>query len=177
MGKKQKIFLAIIIILIISFGIVMIIIALSPLRFLDREKNIQKSSKKPEIALNEKYKKQIYINDNKLFIEVSDTDTKREQGLSNIPSLEKNQGMLFDFTNTKYTKPGFWMKQMLFDLDIIWIKNNFVIAITKNIPHPAFGTTDDQLKFYYPPTDIDMVLEINSGWSDEHKIKVGDDIK
>ena len=52
-------------------------------------------------------------------VEIADTDAKRELGLSGHAPLSDTQGMLFVFDT-----PGiysFWMKDMLFPLDIIWL--------------------------------------------------------
>ncbi len=122
------------------------------------------------------YTTPLQVGSTNLLIELADTPQKQASGLSNRPLLENNQGMLFDFRNTKTTRPIFWMKDMLFDLDILWIKNLTVVEITKNVPAPNDITTEANLIRYTPQTDSDMVLEVRSGWSEENKIKVGDKI-
>jgi uncharacterized membrane protein (UPF0127 family) len=67
------------------------------------------------------------------------------------------------------------MKGMKFDLDLIWIKNNRVIGITSNVPHPK--NENDELPLYPPPSEIDMVLEVASGFSEKNNIAVGDTIR
>ena len=51
-------------------------------------------------------------------LEIADTPALREQGLSHRPSLDSNQGMLFEFREP--AKQCFWMKDMQFSLDILW---------------------------------------------------------
>lgn len=115
--------------------------------------------------------KTISINDHELRVELADTPAKQSQGLSGRESLPNNQGMLFIFDN--YTQPGFWMKDMQFPLDIIWIRDNMIIDITENIPVPE----NNQLINYYPSEPINYVLEVNAGWVNKNNIKIGHKIK
>jgi len=74
--------------------------------------------------------------------------------------------MLFVFdTPAKY---GFWMKDMNFDLDMVWIDaNNKVLAITKSI------SKDSYPQVFNPPSAVKYVLEVPSGFSDRAGLKVG----
>lgn len=107
-------------------------------------------------------------------VEVMDNDEKRERGLSGRAHLSPDSGMLFDFTSSSDRLPAFWMKDMLFDIDILWIKNGKVIAINRSVPKPAPNTPLNQLRSYLPPSEIDYVLEVNSGWSVKNKIEIGE---
>jgi uncharacterized protein len=109
-----------------------------------------------------------------LLVQIADTDFARGQGLSGRERLADNLGMLFDFRNTSQTHPGFWMKEMKFNLDIIWINKGKIIGITPEVPAPKAAA--DSLPNYYPPSPVDMVLEVNAGWSAAHNIKVGDEV-
>jgi uncharacterized protein len=109
-----------------------------------------------------------------LTVEIANTPSLREHGLSNRQTLQENHGMLFDFTATQIPRPTFWMKDMLFDLDLIWIKNNTVVEISRNVQAPKPETPDDTLQLIQPSVDCDMVLEVVSGWSDKNNIHVGD---
>lgn len=110
-------------------------------------------------------------------VEVMDTDEKRAQGLSGRTELTDGNGLLFDFTNVSDRLPGFWMKDMLFDIDILWIAQNKVIAINRNVPKPAPGVPLQELPVYYPPAAIDYVLEVPAGWSERNKIEIGELVK
>ena len=59
---------------------------------------------------------------------------------------------------------------------MIWIADGKIVAINKNIPKPAPNTPDNQLKTYSPGQFIDRVLEVNAGFADKNKIKVGDSV-
>ncbi|MDQ3018470.1 MAG: DUF192 domain-containing protein [bacterium] len=136
-----------------------------------QQKKLDTKSPTPEVSINAKT---IVVGKEKLTIELRDTDTERAQGLSGRSRLEQDHGMLFDFTNTAYKRPAFWMKNMEFNIDIIWIKDNKIIGIAKNIPAPKTDT--EKLLTYSPPSDIDYVLEVNAGWSDAHNITIGESI-
>lgn len=110
----------------------------------------------------------VVINDQKIYVEMADTPAKRVQGLSNRKSLPQNHGMLFVFDD--YNITNFWMKDMHFPIDIIWIKDDLIIGIQKNIPLQP-------LKYYTPSKPINYVLEVNAGYADRHNIKIGDRIK
>lgn len=114
--------------------------------------------------------KVITVGEETLHVEVMDDDAERTQGLSGILSLPHSQGMLFDFTNTNINKPSFWMKDMKFDIDIIWIKDNEVVGVTKNLQAPV---SNNYLPTYQAPREIDYVLEVNAGWVDQYSINKG----
>ena len=125
------------------------------------------------ISTSENYNQTIFVAKQELEVEVVNTDNARATGLSGRSNLSDGNGMLFDFTNTNISKPSFWMKDMKFDIDIIWIYNNSIVGIEPYVP-TAYGSTS--LPTYSPTTDITHVLEVPAGWVDKYKIKVGDRI-
>lgn len=118
----------------------------------------------------------LLISGNKVFLEIADTTLKRRTGLSGRNILESDQGMLFIFPE-KDTNPTFWMKDMLIPIDIVWINDNKVIKIDKNISPPKENTPDNQLVQYRSNLPIDFVLEVNAGFCDENNIEAGNDIE
>jgi len=114
--------------------------------------------------------KTLYINDSKILVEVADTAQEQAQGLSGRSSLAENQGMLFLFGLPNYY--SFWMKEMKFPLDFVWIANKQVIEITKNVQPQDYQPP----KTLIPKEKVDMVLEINAGLVEKLNIKVGDKI-
>jgi uncharacterized membrane protein (UPF0127 family) len=104
---------------------------------------------------------------------VADTDDKRTKGLSGVENMSENQGMLFIFNYP--SKQGFWMKEMMFPLDIIWLdSNNSVIHIQKKL-QPC--TSVLFCSVYSPSSDAKYVLETISGFTDLHSVNEGDKIK
>lgn len=123
-------------------------------------------------AAQQKNLKTVGIRDTKIYVEVADTADKKSKGLSTRRNLDKTSGMLFIFP--KETEPTFWMKDMLFPIDIIWIQDGKISQIDKKVPNPPVGTADSQLLLYRPAAPIDYVLEVNSGFSDKNGLEVGD---
>lgn len=123
--------------------------------------------------------KTITVGSKVINIEVVDTPDKRAQGLSGRTELAADTGMLFVFGTEgdapkKDTTPSFWMKDMKMAIDIIWINDDKVVKIDKNVPIPTDGTPDNKLPTYSPGQPIDYVLEVTSGFLDLNNIKVGD---
>jgi uncharacterized membrane protein (UPF0127 family) len=76
--------------------------------------------------------------------------------------------MLFYFDDL--SRPTFWMKDMKFPIDIVWMKDWTVIQIDQNIPVEP----NDKLTNYLPSSDINEVLELKAGQSAKDGIVVGD---
>lgn len=114
--------------------------------------------------------KTIKISDIELKVEVAKTDSERAKGLSNRSSLDQNSGMVFVFS--KNSSPIFWMKDTKIPLDLIWIDDNKIVGITKNVQTEP-NVSDNYLKRYQAPTHVDYVVEVNAGYSDKNNIKVG----
>jgi hypothetical protein len=104
-------------------------------------------------------------------VEIADTDEKRMQGLSGRESLPENQGMLFVFDVSDYHT--FWMKDMNFSLDFIWISRNQIVEISRNIKPEDYQPP----KTLVPGNKIDKVLEVNAGFAEKIGIKEGDKLE
>lgn len=103
-----------------------------------------------------------------LVLELAQTPRQWETGLSNRSDLGPIDGMLFVFKH--HHVPVFWMKNMQFPIDIIWISDGEVVDITPNVP----VSTTDKLPTYSPRVPINMVLETRPGWAADNNIKIGD---
>jgi uncharacterized protein len=113
--------------------------------------------------------KEIEIGASRFYVKIADTNLKKAKGLSG-KELAKNQGMLFTYQSLVI--PKFWMKGMIIGIDIIWIKENEVVEISKNI-------TPQNLPFpktVSPKSKVDSVLEISAGEADRLGIKPGDKV-
>jgi uncharacterized membrane protein (UPF0127 family) len=121
---------------------------------------------------NQRQLKEISLGKTTIKVEIFDTQEKRHKGLADREMLNPNEGALFVF-NEKKVQPAFWMKNMKFAIDIIWIADDKVSQIDKNIPAPEEGTREEDLKFYLPKEPIDYVLEVNTGFSEKNKIEIG----
>jgi len=107
-----------------------------------------------------------------LNIEISADELSRTKGLSGRESLGENWGMIFIFEEE--AKHNFWMKDMNFPLDILYIKNDEIVEIFKNVK-----ILDNYGEFteIFPKEKADKVLELNAGWCDIHDVRVGDKIE
>jgi uncharacterized membrane protein (UPF0127 family) len=125
--------------------------------------------------INQEKQPIVKIGNNQIKVEVADSEEKRIKGLSNRESIEEDKGMLFIFP--KGTKATFWMKDMKFDIDIIWIADQKVVKIDKNAKAPSPNTPDNKLTLYKSEKPIDYVLEVKAGFADTKNIKVGDSVE
>jgi uncharacterized membrane protein (UPF0127 family) len=116
------------------------------------------------------YKKaNVTINRYNISAFVADTDAKRIEGLSGIENIAQDQGMLFilDYPS----KQGFWMKEMKFPLDIIWVDNNNTVVHVEKRLQPC--TSIFFCPVFTPLKDAKFVLETRAGFADSHSVKEG----
>lgn len=94
----------------------------------------------------------------------------QSQGLSGRKSLKEDEGMLFIF---KKPEPHyFWMKDMNFPIDIIWLGEDLkVVYVEKNAQPISFPTT------FGPKEDSKYVLEVISGFSEKNNLKEGNKVE
>ena len=93
-------------------------------------------------------------------VRLASTPGAREEGLSGFKSLPDDQGMLFLFPSAG--SYPFWMKDMDFPIDIVWLRHTD--AHTLQVVGMKTNFTPDSYPSEYAPSDTaDAVLEINSG--------------
>ena len=103
-------------------------------------------------------------------VEVEDTDASREQGLSGRTSLADGSGMLFVFdTPGNY---GFWMKDMNFSIDMLFIDAlGTIVTIAPNASSAGYHLNPPQV--FYPASSVQFVLEVPAGFAAKNGIEVG----
>jgi uncharacterized membrane protein (UPF0127 family) len=115
----------------------------------------------------------LWVGEVEIPVEVRRTVEEMSLGLSFRDHLEEGTGMVF-----VYTKPQpvmYWMKGMRFPLDFVWIARGVVIEITESVLAP---TSENPVpKTVVPAADVDMVLEVNSGFVKAKGIHVGDEVR
>jgi len=99
---------------------------------------------------------------------IADDEAERAQGLSGHEQLAANEGMWFVFDREGYYP--FWMKDMKFSLDIIWLNDDYQIVDMERYVPPVTGVTN--LPQYQNATPAKYVLEVNAGVSEG--LSVGD---
>lgn len=113
----------------------------------------------------------IMIAGRSISFEMAVEGSDQNKGLSGRPGLEENQSMLFVFPRADF--PVFWMKDMNFPIDIVWLKGAEVVDITQNA-EPQPGVADKDLKTFAPSKPADKVLELKAGWASRNGLKIGD---
>ena len=83
---------------------------------------------------------ELFFGNKKISVILATTTVDRDRGLSGVSTLPENVGMLFVFE--KPATRNFWMKDMLFPLDIIWLDQEMYVigvvegATPESYPHP-----------------------------------------
>lgn len=104
-----------------------------------------------------------------LQVEIAVSNAEITRGLSGRKELPESSGMLFEFNSPGYY--SFWMKDMRFPIDIIWIDQyKKVIGFSENLQPESFPNK------YSPPSPVQFVIEVNSGWVRNNNIKMGDSV-
>ncbi|HSX08065.1 MAG TPA: DUF192 domain-containing protein [Candidatus Saccharimonadales bacterium] len=102
-------------------------------------------------------------------VEYADTPEAQEKGLGGRDNLPSNHAMLFRFTADG--EHCFWMKDMRFSLDIIWINPEKKVVHIKPDVSPATFPHN-----FCPPEPSQYVLEVNAGVSQQIDLRVGDSL-
>ncbi len=111
----------------------------------------------------------IRINGLVLTADIAATDEQKRMGLSVKSSLAENEAMLFVFDNE--AQHPFWMKDMKFPIDIIWIdRDKTVVHIEHNLPPCESGLL---CPTYTPIQDSLYVLETVAGFTERHGVARG----
>lgn len=108
-----------------------------------------------------------YIDDKELKLEIASDSSSRSKGLSGREELCENCGMLFLFD--KKSMYDFWMKDMKFPLDIVYIDGNKVSEVFTNVPM----LTDGKTTVISPKNPADKVLELNAFSAEKNGLKQG----
>jgi len=113
----------------------------------------------------------VTIRDATFHVDVADTPQARSKGLSGRESLDRDEGLLFNFSGSATRR--FWMKDMLIPIDIIWIDAGVIVGFSEDAqPEPGVSTTD--LMIYASPEPANQVLEVQAGTVGRERIVIGD---
>jgi uncharacterized membrane protein (UPF0127 family) len=111
----------------------------------------------------------VTVNGIVLAADIAATNEQRARGLSVKDSLAENEAMLFVFDSK--AEHVFWMKDMKFPIDIIWIDNNKTVV---HIEHDLEPCSSQVLCPTYKPNDDSLyVLETVGGFAVAHDIVEG----
>lgn len=97
---------------------------------------------------------------------LADTPALTSLGLSGREKLEENEGMFFIFSEPQPL--SFWMKDMRFPIDIIWIdERSTVVGISNDLEPETFPQT------FSPSVPAQYALEVNAGFAEKHGVVPG----
>lgn len=116
-------------------------------------------------------KQEVSINSQTIVAEVVSKPADREKGLSGRTHLGINEGMLFAFETAGFH--SFWMKDMQFPIDIIWVNDARIVGVTERVD-PQVGVPESALAVLNPPEPVTRVLELAAGRAHLLGAKVGD---
>ena len=160
-----------------NFALIVVVIFISILALVGRKID----------HLNEAYMRSEYINGTSpslkiagkiIMLDVADNDILRSRGLSGRVGLQEDQGMLFVFSAQGGSASGgdrthrFWMKDMLFPIDIIWLDENLKVIYIKKDARP-----ESYPESFGPDAEALYVLEVTAGFSEKHNLQVGDRVE
>jgi len=106
--------------------------------------------------------------------EIAASDKEKKKGLSDRESLPISEGMFFVYD--KMANYTFWMKDVQFPIDIIWIDKDKKIVYIAHNAQPERDKNDDELKRYKPSAEAQYILEINAGLAAANGLEIGDQV-
>ena len=105
-----------------------------------------------------------------IHISVAASESVRQQGLSGRTGLAADEGMLFVFPEDG--KYAFWMKDMRFSIDILWLSaDGRVVYMALNV------SPDTYPQVFRPDVPARYVLELPAGYAKAHAVRVGDIVR
>ena len=111
----------------------------------------------------------IKIGDAVIKVDIAKTPKERQKGLSGRNKLNDGEGMLFVYDISGiYT---FWMPDMNFALDIVWIDADMKVVYIKENAMP-----ENYPEKYTPFKLAKYVLEVPSGYTKKMNIQVSDEV-
>lgn len=112
--------------------------------------------------------KTITVGNQTFEVEIAQTHQERQRGLMFREKLKNGTGMLFLFEKENFY--GFWMKNTLIPLDIIWFDKEKKVVDIQTLQ----ACTEKPCDSHVPTTKAQYVLEVNAG---EFQGRQGDRLK
>lgn len=115
-------------------------------------------------------KKVIRVVDSRIDVEIASSDDDKIKGLSGRNCLDEDSGMLFTYNNSSDER-CFWMKDMKFSIDIIWLDEQGKITTIHDNVSP-----DTYPKSFCPNALSKDVLEVRAGKAKKSGWRVGSSV-
>lgn len=119
-----------------------------------------------EYGTREKDFVDVSLGNGKVHARVADDETERRRGLSGTEVLPDDEGMLFVFSFRG--KHGFWMKDMKYSIDVLWMDVGGRVVDIQTCLDPA-----SYPQVFSPIADAQYVVEVSCGWSEKNGVQVG----
>lgn len=117
----------------------------------------------------------ISLGTKELTVELAETADQHERGLMFREKMGAEEGMLFIFKNVETR--FFWMKNTFIDLSIGYFDGNGTLIDIQEMKSGK-GITNDTLLPSYPSSGpAKYALEMNKGWFEKNKVKMGTKLK
>jgi uncharacterized membrane protein (UPF0127 family) len=104
--------------------------------------------------------------------ELAVSNEERAQGLMFREKINEDQAMLFYFEEEDIH--SFWMKNMRFAIDILWLDSQKRIVHLENRVPPC---SQDPCPSYTPSAAASYVLEVQAGFAEKHGLRLYDRIE
>ncbi|MBI2611007.1 DUF192 domain-containing protein [Candidatus Kaiserbacteria bacterium] len=109
----------------------------------------------------------ILIADRVVRVTVADTPEERERGLSGWKGLAEDEGMLFIFNEDG--RYAFWMKDMEFPIDILWIsRDGAIVHIEEYVAPETYPAS------FAPRREARYVVELPAGFVERRGVRIGE---
>lgn len=111
----------------------------------------------------------IRIGERELVVFVADTLALQAKGLGGRESLARDYGMLFSYGEKAIL--NFWMKDMQFPIDVLWVADGSVVGVSEHI---QIADSNGSVTRFNSPVHADAVIEVQAGWIERNNITIGD---
>ncbi|HKZ61506.1 MAG TPA: DUF192 domain-containing protein [Nitrososphaera sp.] len=108
----------------------------------------------------------ITVNGVELVADIAANSTQKSKGLSVKDALKENEAMLFLFDTER--EHSFWMKNMKFPIDIIWLDEDKEVVHVEHSLEPCIG--DLFCQSYKPDDNSLYVLETVAGFAQKYNV-------
>jgi len=153
--------------LLMVVGIIVLVVVVSRISLSNPQQKLVTEGGKYEFpsARDKRKATDVMFNDVSVRAVIADTTTERSIGLSGYEALNKDQAMLFVFDTLDYH--SFWMRDMNFSIDIIWLDENKEVVFIKESAEPQ-----DFPESYKSPAKALYVLEVYDGFVVDEKVQI-----
>lgn len=123
--------------------------------------------KKKDVGIFPNYPiKKVVLGGKTFRLYVADNQMRQSKGLSGLDKMPEDAGMIFIFKNRGFY--SFWMKEMNFPLDFVFLDGNLVVYQIENVAPSSFPHT------FTADKKFDKAIELNSGTISRLKISQND---